>query len=111
MKNGTLIHSRRANRAPASSGLTAAPSVRATPVMPAAAERSWLDTKPQVEPVGGEALDHKAASERIQGKQRRELPDGVSGVVHAGEGGKYPRVSRSFDGVRFRIARQLRTTD
>ena len=40
MKNGTLISAGRANMKPTNSGLIAAPIVRATPVMPAAADRS-----------------------------------------------------------------------
>ena len=40
MKNGTLTHEGRANINPANKGLIAAPIVRATPVIPAAAERS-----------------------------------------------------------------------
>src|SRR6202035_2551460 len=40
MKNGALIHEGRANKTPTNNGLMAAPVVRATPVIPAAAERS-----------------------------------------------------------------------
>src|SRR5437870_11545862 len=39
-KNGTLMSAGRANMKPANTGARAAPVVRATPVMPAAAERS-----------------------------------------------------------------------
>src|SRR6266478_2056277 len=39
MKNGTLIQEGRANIKPTNKGLMAAPVVRATPVIPAAAER------------------------------------------------------------------------
>ena len=40
MKNGALIRDGRANINPTNSGLIAAPVVRATPVIPAAADRS-----------------------------------------------------------------------
>src|SRR5438270_9936105 len=40
MKNGKLISAGRANKQPAKSGARAAPVVRATPVMPAVADRS-----------------------------------------------------------------------
>ncbi len=40
IKNGALIREGRANMNPTNNGLTAAPVVRATPVMPAAADRS-----------------------------------------------------------------------
>src|SRR5260370_37928898 len=44
MKNGTFIQEGRANRNPTNKGLMAAPVVRATPVIPAAAERSSART-------------------------------------------------------------------
>src|ERR1700687_5448799 len=44
MKNGTLIQGGRANMNPTNKGLIAAPAVRATPVIPAAAERSSAGT-------------------------------------------------------------------
>jgi len=37
------------------------------------AKRAWIDAEPQVEPIGGEALNDEAAGEGVQREQGRQL--------------------------------------
>jgi hypothetical protein len=106
MKNGRLIRLGRANMKPTNSGLMAAPIVRATPAMPAAADRSeargqagrqqgrescenvrsekdgaeraGIDPEAQVEPVRRKALHDETAAERVQREERRQLENDVA---------------------------------
>src|SRR6202163_3016680 len=87
MKNGALIREGRANINPTNNGLIAAPVVRATPVIPAAAERSSALTTAMVY----DCLVGTSIWLMLKRKSKTEMARGRFGISGT-------RISKIFDG-------------